>query len=65
VTVLVGTLLLALNKKITNIYGWALYFIAHIVCTYIMLKTNSPVIAIIQMVSAFIALDGIRIERKK
>lgn len=65
VTVLVGTLLLALNKKITNIYGWALYFIAHTVCTYIMLKTNSPVIAGIQMVSAFIALDGIRAELKK
>lgn len=65
VTILVGTLLLALNKKITNICGWALYFIAHIVCTYIVLKTNSPVIAGVQMISAFIALDGIRAELKK
>lgn len=60
-----GTLLLAFDKKVTNIFGWILYIIAHAVCTYLMFKTDSPIIAIFQILSILVAFDGINKELKK
>ena len=60
-----GTLFLALDKKIPNIAGWIFLFIAHVICTYIMFKTDSPIIAVFQILSALVALDGIRKELER
>ncbi len=62
---LFGTLLLAFNKKSTNIIGWVLYVIAHTVIAYVMFKTSSPILAIFQILSIFIAIEGIYKEMKK
>ncbi|MFA7315724.1 MAG: nicotinamide mononucleotide transporter [Candidatus Paceibacterota bacterium] len=61
---LFGTLLLAFNKKVTNIIGWVLYFVAHVILTYTMFKTDSPILAVFQILSALIAIDGISKELK-
>ena len=62
---LFGTLFRAFNKKIPNIIGWVLYLVAHMTCIYIMLKTDSPYMAIAQGVSSIVAVLGIRDELKK
>ncbi len=62
---LFGTLLLAFDKKVTNVIGWCLYFIAHIILTYTMFKTDSPILAIFQILSVVIAIEGIFKELKK
>lgn len=53
---LVGTLLLALHKKTTNKIGWVVYFITHIITTYLMFKTDSPFIAWCQIASAIVSV---------
>ncbi|MCU0660292.1 MAG: nicotinamide mononucleotide transporter [Candidatus Pacebacteria bacterium] len=65
VTSLFGTLFLAFDKKASNIIGWILYLIGHSVCTYLMFKTDSPIIAVFQILSALVAIDGIVREAKK
>lgn len=60
-----GTLLLAFDKKVTNIIGWYLYFMAHVILTYTMFKTDSPVLALFQILSAIIAIEGVYKEIKK
>lgn len=65
VTSLFGTLLLAFDKKVSNITGWILYLIGHSACTYLMFKTDSPIIAIFQILSALVAIDGIVREVRK
>lgn len=62
---LFGTLLLAFDKKVSNIIGWLLYVMAHAIITYVMFKTGSPIIAIFQILSIFVAVDGIIKEIKK
>jgi len=62
---LFGTLLLAFDKRITNSIGWGLYFVAHVILTYTMFKTDSPILAVFQILSALIAIEGIYKEFKK
>jgi len=59
---LVGTLMLAFNKSLTNRIGWVTYFFTHLVVTYLMIKTNSPFIAICQVLSAIVSIFGFRRE---
>ena len=65
ITLMFGTLLLAFKKKTTNIIGWVLYLVASIICTYIMIKTDSYIIAFFQILSGLVAIDGIVKETKK
>lgn len=53
---LVGTLLLALHKKTTNKIGWVVYFLTHVITTYLMFKTGSPFIAWCQIASAGVSV---------
>jgi hypothetical protein len=62
---LIGTLLLAFHRKVTNKVGWVFYFFTHIIVTYLMYKTDSPFLAVCQIASAYVALLGIRNELKK
>lgn len=59
---LTGTLLVAFKKRKTNMFGWAVYFITHLLVTYLMLKTDSPFIAACQIFSAWVAILGFRDE---
>lgn len=63
-TLLFGTLLLAFDTNLTNIAGWILYFIGPCILTYVMIKTDSYIIAILQVMSAGIAIKGIYNETK-
>lgn len=60
-----GTLLLAFDRRVTNIIGWYLYFMAHVVLTYTMFETDSPILAVFQILSALIAIEGVYKEIKK
>ncbi len=64
-TALFGTLLLAFGKRKTNIIGWFLYFISHTLCIDLMIKIDSYVIAVFQVLSALIAIDSMYREYKK
>ncbi len=59
-----GTLLLAFNKRLTNKIGWIFYFFTHLVVTCLMLKTNSPFIAVCQILSAIVSVLGLIREMK-
>lgn len=61
---LFGTLLLALDKRVMDIIGWGLYFISHVILTYTMFKTDSPILAVFQILSALIAIEGMYKEVK-
>jgi len=65
VTALCATLLLAFDNKVTNIIGWILYIVGHILCTYIMHETDSPWIAVFQLLSIPVAIAGIQKELRK
>ena len=62
---LFGALLLAFDKKKTNIIGWLLYFISHVLCVDLMIKTDSYVIALFQILSALIAMNSMYLEYKR
>lgn len=62
---LFGALLLAFDKKKTNIIGWFLYFISHVLCVDLMIKTDSYIIAVFQILSAFIAINSMYLEYKR
>ncbi len=59
---LIGTLLLAFHRKSLNKAGWVTYFLTHVLVTYLMFETGSPFIAICQILSAVVALLGLRNE---
>lgn len=61
---MIGTLLLAFNKRLTNKIGWVFYFFTHLVVTYLMLQTNSEFIAVCQVLSAGVSILGLRREMK-
>lgn len=62
---LIGTLLLAFHKKVTNKIGWVFYFFTHLIVVYLMYKTDSPFLALCQIASAYVAYLGFRNESKK
>ncbi len=53
---LTGTLLLSLKK---NVIGWILYFITHLLSAYAMIKNDSLIICVFQIISAIVAIFGI------
>jgi hypothetical protein len=58
-TGLVGTLLLAFNTNIFNIFGWLFYVLCHSISTVLMYQTDSDFIAIGQALSALVAFAGL------
>lgn len=59
---LVGTLLLAFHKSLTNKIGWICYLFAHLFVTYLMFKNDSVFFAICQIISAGISVLALRDE---
>ncbi|MCX6757519.1 MAG: hypothetical protein NTZ44_01385 [Candidatus Nomurabacteria bacterium] len=60
----IGTLLLAFNKRFTNMSGWILFLLTHILSAYTMFEVHASVLAWCQVISCFFALVGVYQEAK-
>lgn len=62
---LLGTLLLAFNKNLTNKIGWVCYVFMNLFVAYLMFKKNSPFFMVCQIISAGISFLGLKDELQK
>lgn len=60
-----GTLLLAFNEKVSNMFGWGSYLITHSLSAYTMFQISALIFGISQILSCAFALYGIYQEIKK